>query len=200
MSMWDPAGYDGNDRDRGSEDSRRSADPYADGTWGQDPYASRSHGDDPYEPGSADPYASGDAAPYGGAASDDGFGSFSASSGPPGAAGHGSVGPTYGAGPAWPAAAPGYAPPPPTSAMALTGFIVGLASLVLCTGLTAPVGLVFSILGMRETGPTAEPVRAGRGFAIAGLVISILGTLLLALFVAYIVLIIGFGIYAGSTS
>ena len=192
MSMWDPTGYDGEDRDRRSEDSGRSSDPYAaDGARGQDPYATGPYGDDPY--------GSGSTAPYGGGAPHDGYGSFSSPSAPPAGAGHGSVGPAYGPGPAWPASAPGYAPPPPTSPMALTGFIVGLVSLVMCSGLPAPLGLVFSILGMRDTAPGAEPAQAGRGFAIAGLVISICGTLVLAAVVAYIVVVFGAAFYFSGT-
>lgn len=205
MSMWDPTGNDG--EDRGSEDRGRSPDPYAaDGTWRQGPYATSSHGGDPYGSGSADPYgtsggygtsgedpygASG-AGPYGG-------GAFSSPSGPPAATSHGSVGPAYGPGPAWPASAPGYAPPLPTSAMALTGFIVGLVSLVLCSGLPAPIALVFSILGMRDTAPGAERAQAGRGFAIAGLVISILGTLMLAAVVVYLIVVFGAAFYFSGT-
>lgn len=197
MSMWDPTGHDGEDRDRGSEDRGRSPDPYApDGTWEQDPYATSAHGGDPYGSGSADPYGTSGGDPYGtGGAGPYGGGAFSSPAGPPAAAGHGSVGPTYGPGPAWPVSAPGYAPPLPTSAMALTGFIVSLVSLVLCSGLTAPVGLVFSILGMRDTAPGVERAQAGRGFAIAGLVISIVGTLMLAAVVLYFIVVFGAAFY-----
>lgn len=82
-----------------------------------------------------------------------------------------------------------YAPPPPTSGAALTGFILGLCSYITC-GLSAPVGLVFSIMGMKSTAPTASPLQGGRGFAIAGLVTSILGTLYLLGIIAYFVLVV----------
>lgn len=209
MSMWDPNGYDENSRHGGRDDEPRSSDPYAaDGTWGQDPsardpsaqdvyatdaYATGTDGVGPYAAGSggADPYGRDSSYPP----SDPGTG-----------AGQGTLGPQYGPvsapyGPGGAAPYHGmYAPPAPTSAMGLTGFILGIASLILCAGLPAPVGLVFSILGMRETGPNAESVKSGRGFAIAGLVLSILGTLVLAFFVAYIVFLIGVGVFAGSTS
>lgn len=191
MSMWGPAGYDDDDRDRdrdhGSTDHGRSPDPYAaDGTWGQDPYATSSFGAGQYGSG-ADPYGTSGSGQYeSGAFSHSGFDSFSSPSGPAAGAGHGSFGPAYGPGPAWPASSAGYTPPP-TSAMALTGFLIGLASLILCSGLLSPVGLVFSILGMRDTAPSAEPTKAGRGFAIAGLVTSILGTILLAFFVLVVI-------------
>lgn len=89
--------------------------------------------------------------------------------------------------------APAYRPAPPTSNTALTGFILGLIAMAGCS-ITAPVGLVFSILGMKATAPGASPELSGRGFAIAGLVLSILGTLGLLLLVAYFVLIIGVGV------
>ncbi|MFC5376453.1 DUF4190 domain-containing protein [Brachybacterium sacelli] len=189
--------------------SADGTDPYGTGPgvadlYGAGPGAGGIYGS---QPGVSDPYgtASGSSDPYGGgtwSASGSPAASFAspdpagAGQGPVGAP-YGPVGPSYGPmgppyGPAGPAQYHGvYAMPAPTSAMALTGFIVGLASLILCSGLPAPVGLVFSILGMRETSPSAETVKSGRGFAIAGLVISILGTLLLAFVVAYFVIVFG---------
>ncbi|EYT51260.1 DUF4190 domain-containing protein [Brachybacterium muris] len=83
-----------------------------------------------------------------------------------------------------------YAPGPPSSGMAITGMVLGIASIAFCAGFTAPFGLVFSILGMKETAPSAASPKGGRGLAIAGLVTSIIGSLILLLWVAYIVLII----------
>lgn len=142
-----------------------SQDPYA-----QEPYGSATTFGSPSAPGAHDPYA----AP---APSADGFGpSFgSPSAAPAGAGGYAPV---------------GYAPPMPTSGKGVAGFILGIASLLMCGGLTAPVGLVFSILGMRETGPSATAPKSGRGLAIAGLVLSILGCLVLLFLIAYFVLVI----------
>ena len=54
---------------------------------------------------------------------------------------------------------------PKTNGMAITGFVLSLL------GCTWPLGLVFSIIGMNQTGK--DPSQGGRGLAIAGLVISI---------------------------
>lgn len=94
---------------------------------------------------------------------------------------------------------PAYAPGPPSSSHAVVGMVLGIVSIALCAGVTAPIGLIFSILGMRETSPTATEPKGGRGLAIAGLVTSILGCLVLLFVVAYFVLVIGVGI-AASTS
>ncbi|MBB5830437.1 DUF4190 domain-containing protein [Brachybacterium aquaticum] len=170
----------------GAQDPYGSSDPYGQNSYGQgssrqdpyaqDPYSSAtSYGSStpygsPGAPGAHDPYA----AP---APSADGFGpSFgSPSAAPAGAGGYAPV---------------GYAPPMPTSGKGVAGFILGIASLLMCGGLTAPVGLVFSILGMRETGPSATAPKSGRGLAIAGLVLSILGCLVLLFLIAYFVLVI----------
>lgn len=79
--------------------------------------------------------------------------------------------------------------PPPSSGPGVTGFVLGLVSLTMC-GLTAPIGIVFSLLGMRETAPGAQPVRSGRGLAIAGLVTSIIGMIPWLVTLAYIALFI----------
>ena len=52
---------------------------------------------------------------------------------------------------------------PKTNGMAITGFV--------CSLLCWPLGLVFSIIGMNQTGK--DPSQGGRGLAIAGLIISI---------------------------
>ena len=54
-----------------------------------------------------------------------------------------------------------------TNGIGLAGFIVSLAGLVLCILPACPVGLILSIIGIR---------RNPRGFAIAGLVLGIIGT------------------------
>ncbi len=63
-----------------------------------------------------------------------------------------------------------------SNGMGLAGFIVSLLGVISC-GLLGPVGLILSIIGMRK-----EP----RGFAIAGLVLGIIGSL-------WIVFILFFG-------
>ena len=62
--------------------------------------------------------------------------------------------------------------------LGLAGFIVSLVGLVSC-GLLSPIGVILSIIGLFK-----EP----RGFAIAGLIIGLIGTL----FIGAIVAIFGF--------
>ena len=83
-----------------------------------------------------------------------------------------------------------YAPLPATSGSAVTGFILGMLSFLLCPGVLAPFGLVFSILGMRDTSPTRGTPRGGRGLAIAGLVLNILILTILLLMVLLFVIVV----------
>lgn len=76
--------------------------------------------------------------------------------------------------------------------MAITGFILGLLSFLICPGVLAPVGLILSSLGMRETSARRDIPRKGRGLAIAGLVLSLLSLVLL---VVALVLVIALGIF-----
>ena len=165
--------------------------------WGQDPYGASSERYDPYgSSASTDPYGS---AEQHGAADPYGTADPYASAGQHGAADpHGA--PQLGAGVRDPYAslpsgvpqsyyaAPGYAvAAPPSSGLGIAGFVVGLLGLTLCGTLVSPVGLVLSILGMRETAPTASPPKGGRGLTITGLILSIIGTVALLLIIAYFV-------------
>lgn len=164
---------------------------------GSDPYAS-----DAYSSGSPasdsgqvrDPYAT-DAAAWSGP--EFGSGAGPAGQDPYGAPASPNHQPSHQFGPGF--SQPVYAPAPPTSSHAIVGLVLGIASFVFCAGLTAPLGLIFSILGMRETGVNAAQPKGGRGLAIAGLVVSILGCLVLLLMLAYIVLAIVLA-GAGATS
>lgn len=66
----------------------------------------------------------------------------------------------------------------------LVGFIISLVSLIGCGGLLSPISLIFSLVGMGK-----EP----KGFAIAGLVLSILGSLwiLFILFFGGLAIVLG---------
>ena len=78
--------------------------------------------------------------------------------------------PGYGQQPAYGQQPSGWAPAPQqpqgTNTMAIVGFVLAF--------LVSPVGLVLSIIGLRQTGRRHE---GGRGLAIAGIVIGALGTL-----------------------
>ncbi len=63
-----------------------------------------------------------------------------------------------------------YERPSGANGMGITGFVIGLVSILTCGGCISPIGLIFSLIGMGK-----EP----RGLAVAGLVLNILGTLLL---------------------
>lgn len=166
---------------------------YGGGSYGSGPYGSGPHGS---APSACDPYAAASSSedPYAAdAVSADDFGPEFSSSFSSGSTGPTAAGPMPTGGPV-PVYSQGsyyggqYLPPAPTSGLALAGFIVSIASLIVCTGLLSPVGLVLSILGMRDTSPTSGTGKGGRGFAIAGLVISILGTLLVVAYIGFFVL------------
>ena len=168
--------------------------------WGQDPYGPSSERYDPYgSSASADPYGSAEqheaADPYGTAdrhGTADPYGAADPHGAPQRGAG---VQDPYASVPSGLSqgsyAAPGYAvavqPAPPSSGLGIAGFVVGLLGLTLCGTLVSPVGLVLSILGMRETAPTASPPKGGRGLTITGLILSIIGTVALLLIIAYFV-------------
>ena len=67
--------------------------------------------------------------------------------------------------------APQYAPANRSNGFGLAGFITALVGIVSC-GLLSPIGVILSAIGLRK-----EP----RGFAIAGLVIGLLGSIWLVL-------------------
>lgn len=172
-------------------EGERHGDPYgaaqaAGSGYGSNPYAPPSdRAEDPYArpPGreadpyaataaqGADPYA---AQPWGAAGAP----------GPPAPVGYG------------PHAA--YAPLRPSSGIALASMVVGIASVTLAFVcgigvLAAPVGLVLSIMGMRDT---AGDAKSGRAFAITGLVTSIIGCVLLVLGVLYLLFMLGIVLWA----
>lgn len=72
---------------------------------------------------------------------------------------------------------------PKTNGMAITGFVLSLL------GCTWPLGLVFSIIGMSQTGK--DPSQGGRGLAIAGLVISIVWAVMTIVFWGYWATLLG---------
>ena len=57
--------------------------------------------------------------------------------------------------------------PTKTNGMAIAGFVCALATI--CTGISAILGLIFSIVGLNQIKKTGEE---GKGLAIAGIVIS----------------------------
>lgn len=161
-----------------------SEDPYTAGFASSDPYAIDSSAGDSYgtDPYGTDPYA-------GGAQRDAGL-SQSWSQAQPAVGAHPAGQPQFGA----------YQPPLPSSGAAITGFVISLVSLVLCVGFLSPVGIFFSARGMKDTGPSASPLMGGRGLAIAGLVINILGILALLAWLAYIAFLIILMVIGASAS
>lgn len=168
--------------------------------WGQDPYGASSERYDPYgSSASADPYGTADhhgatepygtADPYGPAGQYRTADPYGAPH--PGAGVHDPYASLHGGLSRGSYAAPGYTlavpPAPPSSGLGVAGFVVGLLGLTLCGMLVSPIGLVLSILGMRETSPAAASPKGGRGLTIAGLVLSIIGTVSLLLFIALVI-------------
>ncbi|UYG18003.1 DUF4190 domain-containing protein [Brachybacterium huguangmaarense] len=72
--------------------------------------------------------------------------------------------------------------PPPTSGTAVASLVLGILALTLCAGITSIPGLICAAVGMRET---REGRRSGGGIAVAGLILSILGLLVLVLELAW---------------
>lgn len=67
-----------------------------------------------------------------------------------------------------------------TNSMATAGFVLGLLSVVsifccFTTVITAPLGIIFSSIALSQI--NKDPMQRGKGLAIAGLVLSIIGLL-----------------------
>lgn len=62
----------------------------------------------------------------------------------------------------------GFKPKAATNGMCLAGFIVSLVNLILC-GIVSPISLILSIIGLASASKNGQ---AGKGLAIAGIVIS----------------------------
>ena len=87
------------------------------------------------------------------------------------------------------------APFPQRSGMATAGLCLGLVAVTLGILLTwlgtliGLCGLIFSLIGLRETGPRARLIgspRTGRGLAIAGAILSIIGMIGSVILLVYI--------------
>lgn len=63
-----------------------------------------------------------------------------------------------------------------TNGMAITGLVISIASLILCCGSISIIGLVFSIIGLNKA---KQNNGNGKGLAIAGLIINIIGILVM---------------------
>ena len=59
--------------------------------------------------------------------------------------------------------------------MAIAGLVISIVSLILCCGSISLIGLIFSIIGMNKAKQNND---IGKGIAIGGLVVNILGILL----------------------
>lgn len=78
----------------------------------------------------------------------------------------------------------------PPRGMSITSMVLGLASLVLgFTFLVPIIGFIFGVLGLKK-----EP--AGRGMAIAGLILNGLFLVGWAMFIAFIVFVAGLAAYS----
>lgn len=59
--------------------------------------------------------------------------------------------------------------PPPTNALGIAGFVVSLSGMIVCLGLTCPIGLILSLIALTKT---------PRGYAVAGSILGVLGSIL----------------------
>lgn len=151
----------------------------------EDPYATSASASDPYGAPASDPFGSSD-----GFGSSDRYGVTD----PYASSAHG----PHGQAPMGPPAHGGFARPPESSNSAIAGLVLGILALSVCSGLTAPFGIFFALLGMRETAPTAISPKGGRGLAIAGLVCSLVGLLPLLLICFWVVLMILGAVLSGT--
>ena len=73
-----------------------------------------------------------------------------------------------------------------TNGLAVAGFVVSLASLLInFWGITSVVGIILSAVALSQIKKTNE---SGKGFALAGLIIGIIGIIIM--FVAFLFLVI----------
>jgi Domain of unknown function (DUF4190)/GYF domain 2 len=84
-------------------------------------------------------------------------------------------------------AVPGYYAAQRTNSMAVTGFIFGILSLFCgiccCVPIFPILGLIFSGIGLNQV--NNNPLQRGRGFAITGIVLSLIAIFLFMLFMAF---------------
>ncbi|MFK7789897.1 MAG: hypothetical protein AB8C95_10460 [Phycisphaeraceae bacterium] len=84
-----------------------------------------------------------------------------------------------------------YYQPQPTNGLGIAGFVISLSGMIVCMGLICPLGLLLSLIAL-----TKEP----RGFAIAGSIIGLLGSILGTLTALMVTGVIGSGLFWGSFS
>ncbi len=76
--------------------------------------------------------------------------------------------------------------PPQANSLGVAGFVVSLSGMIVCLGLICPIGLVLSLIAL-----TMSP----RGYAIAGCIIGLLGSILGALTILVVSGVIGNGLF-----
>ena len=81
--------------------------------------------------------------------------------------------------------------------MSVAAMVIGIVSIVTSLFIGSPVAIFLGIAGMRET---RDGAKSGRGMAIAGLVLGIIGTLILLMVLAWFAFWIVVLITAGATS
>ncbi|MBX2851534.1 MAG: hypothetical protein KTR15_07305 [Phycisphaeraceae bacterium] len=79
-----------------------------------------------------------------------------------------------------------YYQPPPTNALGIAGFVVSLSGMIVCLGLTCPLGLVLSLIAL---------AKSPRGYAIAGSIVGALGSVLGVLTALVFTGVIGTGLF-----
>jgi hypothetical protein len=100
--------------------------------------------------------------------------------------------------PGYPPSPYGYALVPPDHPKATTAMVLGVLGLV-CCGICAPFAWAIGSGAVREI-DQSQGRYGGRGQAMAGKVLGIIGTVLLVLGILYIVVVVGFAIAGTSFS
>jgi hypothetical protein len=106
--------------------------------------------------------------------------------------------PVYGAAPVYYPQGYGYAAKPSTNGMAIASLVLGLVGFFTCgyTFFIAPVlAVVFGVKGRRQIRETGQQ---GDGMALAGIILGVIGLVISAAIVIFIIAVIVSG--AGSTS
>jgi uncharacterized protein DUF4190 len=96
---------------------------------------------------------------------------------------------------------PAYTPAPPNEGLAVASMVVGIVSMVLACGygiglLGSPVAMVLGRVSMKRI-DRSQGQLGGRGMAQAGFILGIIGTVLLVLAIAAVVVLVVVGLNGG---
>lgn len=79
---------------------------------------------------------------------------------------------------------------PVNQTLAIVSMVLGITSIVLCLGLTGPPALITGIMAKKKVAQFPGQY-GGEGFALAGIITGIVGSVILLLVVLYFVIVFG---------